>query len=190
MGKIIATKLHSVLSDEPKQLFLQTDGSISALRKKGSKLLKKRTQNTLPIIRDKEQTYEYYQKIFLEGKRLGMTPRETKEFLRKKGIAVINQLNFLKSQKSLNDYTIDELIKWRDTARYRIMGYNDELKAINIQIEEILSRFLINKNRIDKKRLSDIQWFKSIGKVLSQKIQGIHFTDDHLIMDKEDDICV
>lgn len=125
-----------------------------------------------------------YEQMFDEAKRLDITIPQMKDLLAKKcknhGIdikSLTTQLRFLKQQKSLNDYSLNELAQWRNDAAGRIKALKITQRMLVKDIEQQLNCFGIASAKLQKKLDSNIRWYKSLGKVISNKIDGVRFSE-------------
>jgi ribosomal 50S subunit-associated protein YjgA (DUF615 family) len=133
---------------------------------------------------------EMYKAIFAEGTRLNMNPLETKQFLQRKFLSCVltdckpehlrQALEFLKKQKALSDYSLDEIAAWRNTARKRLFENEQATEQVCAEMARIRDAYLTRLHSLEKKHEADVRWYKKLGKVLAAKVKGIRFADDEL----------
>lgn len=70
------------------------------------------------------------------------------------------------SEPPIKSYSIEDLMKWRNTASKRISKIDDDLKYIDLVIKE----YTTNRRRLLKKRSKDCAWVSRCNNALYQKV--------------------
>lgn len=71
-----------------------------------------------------------------------------------------------KVEDDLKSYSIEDLMKWRNTASKRMDGMDKELELIDI----VLKEYIATKAKILKKRAKDARWVSRLNHSLFQKV--------------------
>jgi hypothetical protein len=137
----------------------------------------KKTEEVVPVKHDK-LTGEEYKDIFTEGERLGFDKEKTRLFLERNGISFVKTpfykiMDFLRNQKALEDFTTDELIRWRGAVRARLFASQAKLKIISQELERTTNSIASAYNKTLRKREKDLQWYNRVSAVLAKKIKGM-----------------
>ena len=70
--------------------------------------------------------------------------------------------------KEIKDYSLDDIVLWRNTASIRVSKYDDDLKYIDKSLNELERK----KSKLLKKRTSDIKWIVSLNRILYKAIKS------------------
>jgi hypothetical protein len=68
--------------------------------------------------------------------------------------------------EDLKKFTLEELIKWRNTASQRVTKADNDLDYLYKVIQGEMSKF----RKIEKKKLKDIYWIKKLNRVLECRV--------------------
>ena len=142
------------------------------------------SKKVIKITPSKQLSKPYLHELLLEeAKRLNLSIHQMKDLLTKKcknhGTdinSLIAQLKFLKDQKDLSQYSLDELAVWRNAASKRIAALKSTQQMLVTDIEARINEYQAAAYKVQKKLDSNVKWYKSLGKIISQKIEGVRFT--------------
>lgn len=117
-----------------------------------------------------------------------MTMREACVFLKSKGFKLtldvdekINLLaayNYFHTYKKLEDYSLDELVKWRQTVRERLFENKKQNEILCKEYLEYIDKYTKNVQVLRSKRLKDMKWFDDVSKVIANRIKGMKTVED------------
>jgi hypothetical protein len=126
-----------------------------------------------------------YEGIFAEGARIGLDPEGTMEFLRQRwthgksfsteflNLHLESALHCVQEAKAVEDNTVDDLVKWRQAVRERLITGTNNMRKRRKDFHAAFLAFVTEYNKTVKKRQKDIAWYNKVSKALAGKIKGM-----------------
>jgi hypothetical protein len=150
------------------------------------KILDKKIDNSAKRIADdfvatKKDKAVVFCELFAQGKRLGLeTPEQTKDFLKRYKYVSFGCLSdiqeateFLKKQKAVEENSSDDLIKWRQAVRERLISGRKVIDALDVDAMQRKRLYYDKRRKLFAKRQKDIDWYNKVSIALVKKIKGM-----------------
>jgi DNA repair ATPase RecN len=86
--------------------------------------------------------------------------------------------DFLHNYKKLDDYSLDDLVKWRQTVRERLFQNKKQIETLEKECDDYVDNYSKQSNSLRIKRQKDMKWFDDVSKVIANKIKGMKTVED------------